>query len=186
MLIPVAVLALCNCLGALVGVEGFVNQKNPTHASRCFENKSSSRSFPRFMSSYDIDSDGEAEQHIGEHSVEPIAETAVATAPVNGGASGRYDDLIAQVGLEGKLRHVGDLPPKRKVSCYDVFCNRELKQEKLAAVGFDMDYTLAQYKQPAFDKLAFDGAKEKLVHKLGYPEAVLDFEYDHEVRVFCR
>ena len=25
-------------------------------------------------------------------------------------------------------------------------------------------------------------SKEKLVHKLGYPEAVLDFEYDHEVR----
>ena len=46
-----------------------------------------------------------------------------------------------------------------------------------------MDYTLAQYKQPAFDKLAFDGAKEKLVKKLGYPEAVLDFEYDHEVRL---
>lgn len=42
-----------------------------------------------------------------------------------------------------------------------------------------MDYTLAQYQQPAFDKLAFDGAKEKLVHSLGYPEEVLDFEYDH-------
>lgn len=41
-------------------------------------------------------------------------------------------------------------------------------------------YSLAQYQQPAFDKLAFDGAKEKLVHKLGYPEEVLDFEYDHE------
>jgi hypothetical protein len=43
------------------------------------------------------------------------------------------------------------------------------------------DYTLAQYRQPAFDKLAFDGAKEKLVYKLGYPEEVLEFEYDHEV-----
>jgi hypothetical protein len=43
------------------------------------------------------------------------------------------------------------------------------------------DYTLAQYKQPAFDKLAFDGAKEKLVNKLGYPKEVLDFEYDHKV-----
>jgi HAD superfamily 5'-nucleotidase-like hydrolase len=42
-----------------------------------------------------------------------------------------------------------------------------------------MDYTLAQYQQPAFDKLAFDGAKEKLVHALGYPKEVLDFEYDH-------
>lgn len=96
---------------------------------------------------------------------------------------GRYDDLIAEVGLENKLKQVGNLPQKRKVSCYDVFCNRELKQGKLAAVGFDMDYTLAQYKQPAFDKLAFDGAKQKLVYKLGYPKEVLDFEYDHEVRI---
>ena len=38
----------------------------------------------------------------------------------------------------------------------------------------------AQYEQPAFDKLAFDGAKEKLVKALGYPEDVLDFEYDHK------
>lgn len=46
-----------------------------------------------------------------------------------------------------------------------------------------MDYTLAQYHQPAFDKLAFDGAKEKLVHSLGYPKEVLDFEYDHNLWV---
>ena len=52
----------------------------------------------------------------------------------------------------------------------------------IQAIGFDMDYTLAQYQQPAFDKLAFDGAKEKLVSKLGYPKEVLDFEYDHTVR----
>lgn len=38
-----------------------------------------------------------------------------------------------------------------------------------------------QYQQPAFDALAFNGAKEKLVHSLGYPEEVLDFEYDHKV-----
>ena len=51
--------------------------------------------------------------------------------------------------------------------------------EGLRAIGFDMDYTLAQYQQPAFDRLAFDGAKRKLVYSMGYPEAVLDFEYDH-------
>ena len=44
-----------------------------------------------------------------------------------------------------------------------------------------MDYTIAQYKQPAFDKLAFDGSKAKLV-KMGYPEELLDVEYDHTVR----
>jgi hypothetical protein len=44
-----------------------------------------------------------------------------------------------------------------------------------------MDYTLAQYQQPAFDQLAFDGAKEKLFSALGYPKEVLDFQYDHTV-----
>lgn len=42
-----------------------------------------------------------------------------------------------------------------------------------------MDYTLAQY-YTAFDQLAFDGAKEKLVGDLGYPDKVDSFHYDPE------
>lgn len=42
-----------------------------------------------------------------------------------------------------------------------------------------MDYTLAQY-FTAFDRLAFDGAKDKLVKNLGFPEIVYTFEYDPE------
>ena len=66
-----------------------------------------------------------------------------------------------------------------------IFVNRTLNLKRIKAIGFDMDYTLAQYQQPAFDKLAFDGAKEKLVYKLGYPKEVLEFEYDHEVSVLA-
>lgn len=40
-----------------------------------------------------------------------------------------------------------------------------------------MDYTLAQY-YSTFDLLAFEGARHKLVHNLGYPEAVNNFQYD--------
>lgn len=40
-----------------------------------------------------------------------------------------------------------------------------------------MDYTLAQY-FTAFDQLAFDGAKDKLVKDLGYPAEVDEFTYD--------
>jgi hypothetical protein len=111
---------------------------------------------------------------------------AEASAAVNGDstAPGRYDDVLKAVGLDGKLNHVSQLPDKRKMSAFNIFCNRELNLGSIAAIGFDMDYTLAQYQQPAFDKLAFDGAKEKLVRKLGYPEEVLDFEYDHEVSYF--
>ncbi|CAM9246277.1 unnamed protein product, partial [Hapterophycus canaliculatus] len=62
----------------------------------------------------------------------------------------------------------------------EIFCNRELNMKQIKAVGFDMDYTLAQY-FTAFDQLAFDGAKEKLMKDLGYPQMVDAFEYDPEL-----
>lgn len=64
-----------------------------------------------------------------------------------------------------------------------IFCNRELNGEQLEAIGFDMDFTLAQYNE-AFDLLAFNGAKQKLHYDLGYPKEVLDFEYSPTA--FCR
>ena len=57
-----------------------------------------------------------------------------------------------------------------------IFCNVELNGANLEAVGFDMDFTLAQYNE-AFDLLAFDGAKRKLVEVMGYPKEVLDIPY---------
>ena len=96
----------------------------------------------------------------------------------------RFGDLLAATNLHGHLKHAHDLPNLRTVTPNDVFCNRELKMSHIRAIGFDMDYTLAQYQQPAFDQLAFDGAKAKLVEKLGYPKEVLDFEYDHEVGMY--
>jgi hypothetical protein len=92
--------------------------------------------FPHSMSSsYDIDSDEEAEQRIGEHPPKPIEEFVTSNGDSSGG---RYDDLLAEVGLQGKIKHIGGLPQNRRASCYDIFCNRELKQDKLGAVGFDM------------------------------------------------
>jgi len=35
-----------------------------------------------------------------------------------------------------------------------------------------MDYTLAQYKSPAFDLLAYEGAIEKLITRLNYPASL--------------
>ena len=132
-------------------------------------------------SSYEVDSDEDAEQRLGEHDCFEAWSAEEIDTTVNGiGKAGRFDDLIASTNLQGKLNHV---PTKghRTVSTFDIFCNRELKLGAIRAIGFDMDYTLARYQQPEFDKLAFDGAKEKLVKKLGYPEEVLDFEYDHKV-----
>ena len=65
-----------------------------------------------------------------------------------------------------------------------IFCNRSLNMQEIQAVGFDMDYTLAQYKPETFETLAHTGTKEKLVHSLGYPEEVLglDFDWSYMVR----
>lgn len=59
----------------------------------------------------------------------------------------------------------------------DIFCNRELNMQLIQVIGFDMDWTLALYNEE-FDMLAFEGAKEKLVHWLGYPKDVLDLKYE--------
>lgn len=142
--------------------------------------------FNAVQSSYEFDSDESAEQGLARLKSEEDEELvngkngSVVTA-VSRSSNSRYDSVLEEVGLAGKLSSLNDLPQKRRVHANDVFCNRELKLSNIQAVGFDMDYTLAQYKQPAFDKLAFDGAKEKLVHKFGYPKELLDVEYDHTV-----
>ncbi len=52
-----------------------------------------------------------------------------------------------------------------------VFCNRNLKLSGIAWVGFDMDYTLAIYDQPAMDDLSIRATIDKLI-KRGYPEFI--------------
>lgn len=58
-----------------------------------------------------------------------------------------------------------------------VFVNRSLHLQKIKFFGFDMDYTLAEYKSPDFEELAFKLAV-KLLITMGYPSAIGDFEYD--------
>jgi len=59
-----------------------------------------------------------------------------------------------------------------------IFCNRSLNMSSIQAVGFDMDYTLAQYKPETFECLAHELTKKNLVHAMGYPECVLGFNFD--------
>lgn len=138
------------------------------------------RSHIRLLSSsYQIDDDDEPEKLLSK-------ENTVKNAIVMGSSDGRYSNILESVGIDAKrLKQCSNLSGKRVVSTNGVFCNRELSMNGIRAIGFDMDYTLAQYKQPAFDQLAFDGAKSKLVHKLGYPEKVLALEYDHTVSDCC-
>ena len=52
-----------------------------------------------------------------------------------------------------------------------VFCNRNLRMSGISWVGFDMDYTLAIYDQPAMDELSIRATTEKLI-KRGYPDFI--------------
>ncbi|MEO0325546.1 MAG: HAD-IG family 5'-nucleotidase [Myxococcota bacterium] len=57
-----------------------------------------------------------------------------------------------------------------------VFCNRTLRLDRIDWVGFDMDYTLAVYRQATMDRLTIDAALEKLV-AAGYPARLRSCAY---------
>ncbi|XP_037813834.1 cytosolic purine 5'-nucleotidase isoform X1 [Lucilia sericata] len=59
----------------------------------------------------------------------------------------------------------------------EIFVNRSLHLENIKFYGFDMDYTLAEYKSPQYEQLGFDLVKERLV-SMGYPKEIMQFEYD--------
>ena len=50
-----------------------------------------------------------------------------------------------------------------------IFCNRSLNMSSIAAVGFDMDYTLAMYKPETFEKLAYARDEEEARRRVRLP-----------------
>lgn len=58
-----------------------------------------------------------------------------------------------------------------------VFTNRNIKLARISALGFDMDFTLAQYKQAALDQLTMRLALKTLVEQEGYQEGILEIPY---------
>ncbi|MBI2568517.1 MAG: HAD-IG family 5'-nucleotidase [Candidatus Schekmanbacteria bacterium] len=74
------------------------------------------------------------------------------------------------------LRHVisnGPPPPHRSV-----FTNRTLRLEKIRYVGFDLDWTLADYVRSTTLALIFDLSRDRMVQDLGYPEALREVRFD--------
>ena len=57
-----------------------------------------------------------------------------------------------------------------------VYCNRNLRLDQVDMIGFDMDYTLAIYRQQEMDRLSIEATVKKLVGK-GYPDALLTMDY---------
>lgn len=96
---------------------------------------------------------------------------------VLGGSGSKSFGSLESIGLNiSSELSSRNIIPHHLTTASDLFCNRELNMESIDAVGFDMDWTLAQY-NIEFDLLAFNGATEKLVNWLGYPEEVLKFAY---------
>lgn len=58
-----------------------------------------------------------------------------------------------------------------------VFVNRSMHLEKIKFFGFDMDYTLAVYKNPDFESFSFELVKQRLI-EMGYPSEIGAFIYD--------
>ena len=67
-------------------------------------------------------------------------------------------------------RHYPEPAPERRV-----FANRTLKMRSIRAIGYDMDYTLTQYKAEAFEEFAFFHASRRLA-ELGWPVGDLTFD----------
>ncbi|KAI4316814.1 hypothetical protein L6164_024756 [Bauhinia variegata] len=65
-------------------------------------------------------------------------------------------------------------------------CNDSVKKPRTwssSPEGFDMDYTLAQYKPETFESLAYQGTVKKLVYDLGYPRELLEWSFNWEYMV---
>ncbi|AKU91595.1 HAD-IG family 5'-nucleotidase [Vulgatibacter incomptus] len=68
-----------------------------------------------------------------------------------------------------------EIPRERRI-----YVNRNLRMDRIEAVGFDMDYTLAIYRMRRIEQLSFDMTIALLVRSFGYPEEILSIRYDPE------
>lgn len=59
-----------------------------------------------------------------------------------------------------------------------LFALRTLNLKDVKAVGFDMDYTLARYRSPEIDDLAFKKSLRLLVRERGYPSSLLELAFN--------
>ncbi|MEO1086085.1 MAG: 5'-nucleotidase domain-containing protein, partial [Acidobacteriota bacterium] len=79
------------------------------------------------------------------------------------------------------LRHALEEPAAPPLE-QRIFVNRTLRLEKIAHVGFDLDWTLADYHRNAMSELAFEMTLNRLVEN-GYPKVILESEFRTD---FCR
>jgi HAD superfamily 5'-nucleotidase-like hydrolase len=65
-----------------------------------------------------------------------------------------------------------------------IYVNRTLNMKQIAAIGFDMDYTLVRYDSAAFEEMTYKEIKKKLIQLKKYPSSIesLKFQYNLAIR----
>ena len=65
-----------------------------------------------------------------------------------------------------------------------IYVNRTLNMKQIAAIGFDMDYTLVRYDSHAFEEMTYKEIIKKLTDVKNYPAPVknLKFEFNRAIR----
>lgn len=65
-----------------------------------------------------------------------------------------------------------------------IYVNRTLNMKQIAAIGFDMDYTLVRYHSEAFEEMTYQAIINKLITVKNYPEIIktLKFQFDLAIR----
>lgn len=66
----------------------------------------------------------------------------------------------------------------------EIFVNRTLNMKQIAAIGFDMDYTLVRYDSEAFEAMTYKEILKKLITVKNYPSIVnnLKFQFNLAIR----
>ncbi|MFT5430426.1 MAG: 5'-nucleotidase [Myxococcota bacterium] len=80
-------------------------------------------------------------------------------------SDGRIAELLTQFQPQ-------NVPPGRRI-----FANRNLRMSSIKMIGYDMDYTLAEY-HVTVEELAVRLTVEKLINEYGYPAEVAELPYD--------
>jgi FMN phosphatase YigB (HAD superfamily) len=64
-----------------------------------------------------------------------------------------------------------------------IYVNRTLNMKQIAAIGFDMDYTLVRYDSAAFEEMTYREIKKKLIDGKNYPKAINDLKFDFDLAI---
>jgi 5'-nucleotidase len=70
------------------------------------------------------------------------------------------------------LPQYGEPTPERQI-----FVNRALRMDSIRFVGFDLDWTLADYRRLPLEKLTFELALNRLIQENGYPETIRSCQF---------